>query len=296
MPLDAICIEALGRELRPQIEGAKIDKVQQPERDMLLLSMRGPAGNFRLLIAAGTGNARVHVTKASFENPAEPPMFCMLLRKHLVGARVLSLVQPARERMLILELESRNELGDNSRKKLVVEMIGRSSNVILVGEDERIIDCMRRVDFAGDALRRLLPGMLYRLPPHQDKPSFFETDPEQRRSLAAQADRSVPADKWLLSHFAGLSPLVCRELSYRCGGEYELLSAQMDALEETVTAGDFVPTLLIQGEKPLDYSFMHIAQYGEAAQEERFDNFSELLDAFYTRGIKPNSSAAAATS
>ena len=286
MPLDAICIEALSRELGPQLLGAKIDKVQQPERDMLLLSLRGPSGNIRLLIAAGTGNARVHVTKASYENPAEPPMFCMLLRKHLVGGRVLALTQPGRERMLVFDLETHNELGDAVCKQLIVEMIGRSSNVILVGEDGRIVDCMRRVDFAGDALRRMLPGMLYRFPPQQDKPSFFETPSETRTAMAREADESVPADKWLLSHFSGLSPLVCRELSYRSGGDYELLPAQMDAFADSVLAGEFAPTLLIQDKKPLDYSFMHISQYGETVQEERFDSFSELLDAFYTRRDK----------
>lgn len=283
MPLDAICLSALAQELRPCLEGAKIDKVQQPERDMLLLSLRTAQGNARLLIAAGTGNARVHLTRASFENPAEPPMFCMLLRKHLVGARIAALTQPERERLLILELDSRDELGDIARKQLVIEMIGRSSNVILVGPDGRIIDCMRRVDFAGDALRKLLPGMLYRLPPRQDKAAFLDTPAEERRAMAVAADRSAPADKWLLAHFAGLSPLLCRELSFRCGGDYELLPLQMDALEETVRAGDFVPTLLLQDGRPLDFSFLPIRQYGEAAQPEPCASFSELLDAFYTR-------------
>ena len=286
MPLDAICLSALAQELRPCLEGAKIDKVQQPERDMLLLSLRSAQGNARLLIAAGTGNARLHLTQASFENPAEPPMFCMLLRKHLIGARIAALTQPEQERMLILELDCRDELGDAARKLLVVEMIGRSSNVILVGPDGRIIDCMRRVDFAGDELRRLLPGMLYRLPPRQDKAAFFNTAPEERRAMAAAADRTVPAEKWLLAHFAGLSPLICRELSFRCGGDYELLPLQMDALEETVRAGDFAPTLLLQDGRPLDFSFMPIRQYGEAAQAERRESFSELLDAFYTRRDK----------
>ena len=157
MPLDAITISALAAELREKLEGAKIDKVQQPERDMLILSLRGRSGNCRLLIAAGVGNARMHITGESMENPAEPPMFCMLLRKHLVGARIAALDQPDHERMLVLELDTRDEMGDLSRKKLAVEMIGRSANVILVGPDGRIIDCMRRMDFAGDSLRRLLP-------------------------------------------------------------------------------------------------------------------------------------------
>ena len=286
MPLDAICIEGLARELRPLVEGGKIDKVQQPERDMLLLSLRGAQGNLRLLIAAGTGNARVHATRASFENPLEPPMFCMLLRKHLTGARIVSLTQPERERMLLFELDCRDELGDTARKQLIVEMIGRSSNVILVGADGRIIDCMRRADFGGDALRRMLPGMLYRLPPRQGKAPFFETDLQTRRAMALAADRTAPADKWLLNSFSGLSPLICRELSCRCGGDYELLPLQMDALEETVQAGDFAPTLLLRDGKPLDYSFMPIKQYGEQVTEESYVNFSELLDAFYTRRDK----------
>ena len=283
MPLDAICISALATELRPRLQGARIDKIQQPVRDMLLLSLRSEGTNRRLLIAAGTGNARVHFTRASFENPQEPPMFCMLLRKHLTGARILDLIQPERERMLILELETRDELERSARKRLVVEMIGRSANVILVDTDGHIIDCMRRVDYAGDALRRLLPGMLYRLPPKQEKADFFALTPEERRTMAALADREKPADKWLLDSFSGLSPLICRELSYRCGGDYETLPAQMDALADTVAAGEYSPYLLLRDGKPMDFSFLHIRQYGAAAEGESYDSFSELLDAYYAR-------------
>ena len=283
MPLDAICLSALAEELKSELVGGRIDKVQQPERDMLLLSLRAGGKNQRLLIAAGTGNARMHFTEASFENPAEPPMFCMLLRKHLVGAHICTLRQPNRERMLILDLDSRDELGILSRKQLVVEMIGRSSNVILVDADGRIIDCMRRVDFAGDALRRLLPGMIYRLPPSQDKVPFLDAEPGQYRELVGQADRTVPADKWLLQCFSGLSPLLCRELSYRSGGSYDTLPEQMEALAESVKAGEFVPTLLLQDGKPLDFSFLPIRQYGAAVTREDFDSFSRLLDAFYSR-------------
>ena len=188
MPLDAICIAALANELNTKLEGGRIDKIQQPERDMLLLSLRAKGENLRLLIAAGTGNARVHVPRTAFENPAEPPMFCMLLRKHLTGARIVSISQPDWERMLVLELDTHDELGVDARKRLIGEMIGRSSNVILVGEDGRIIDCMRRTDFAGDPLRRMLPGCFYRLPPRQEKPSFFETGEEEFTRLAAEAD------------------------------------------------------------------------------------------------------------
>ena len=283
MPLDAVCIHALALELDERLSGGRIDKVQQPERDMLLLSVRAKGENLRLLLSAGTGTARVHVTAAAYENPAEAPMFCMLLRKHLVGARIVSLRQPDWERMLILDLDARDELGVSSRKQLVAELIGRSANLILVGEDGRIIDCIRRADFGGDVLRRMLPGCFYRLPPRQDKLPFFETESALLRQMTDSADRDTPIDKWLLDRFSGLSPLLCRELAARCGGNYETLPLQMEALRETVAAGDYAPTLLMRERKPQDFSFLPVSQYGRETVNERCESFSALLDAFYTR-------------
>lgn len=283
MPLDAIYLSALTGELREKIEGGRIDKVQQPEKDMLLISLRSKGENLRLLLSAGTGRARVQLTESSFENPAEPPMFCMLLRKHLVGARIVSVRQPDWERMLIMELEGHDEMGYASRKLLIAELIGRSSNIILVDGDGRIIDCMRRADFAGDALRRMLPGMIYRLPPKQDKPALMETEPEQRRELIARADPGESMDKWLLGSFSGLSPLVCRELAYRCSGSFETLPHLLDAFVDSVKAGDMRPYILWDGDKPSDFSFMKIGQYGEAMSCREEESFSQLLDSFYSR-------------
>lgn len=283
MPLDAIYLSALTGELREKIEGGRIDKVQQPEKDMLLISLRSKGENLKLLLSAGTGRARVQLTESSFENPAEPPMFCMLLRKHLVGARIVSVRQPDWERMLIMELEGHDEMGYASRKLLIAELIGRSSNIILVDGDGRIIDCMRRADFAGDALRRMLPGMIYRLPPKQDKPALMETEPEQRRELIARADPGESMDKWLLGSFSGLSPLVCRELAYRCSGSFETLPQLLDAFVDSVKAGDMRPYILWDGDKPSDFSFMKIGQYGEAMSCREEESFSQLLDSFYSR-------------
>lgn len=283
MPLDAIYLSALTGELKEKIEGGRIDKVQQPERDMLLISLRSKGENLRLLLAAGTGRARVHLTVSSFENPAEPPMFCMLLRKHLVGARIISVRQPDWERMLIIELEGHDEMGFASRKQLITEMIGRSSNVILVDGEGRIIDCMRRMDFAGDAMRRMLPGMIYRLPPKQDKPVLMETDSEQRWKMIAGAEEGQSLDKWLLNSFSGLSPLVCRELAYRCSGSLETLPELLDAFVDSVRAGDLRPYILWDEDKPADFSFMKIGQYGDALSCREEENFSSLLDSFYSQ-------------
>lgn len=281
MPLDAVTVSALARELSDKIEGGRIDKIQQPEKDMLLISLRAKGENLRLVLAAGTGNARVHLTRGAFENPAEPPMFCMLLRKHLVGARIVSVTQPNFERMLVITLDTHDELGVQSEKKLIAELIGRSANVILVGADGRIIDCMRRMDFGGDALRRLLPGMIYRLPPAQDKKAFFALESDARRAVISSADTTAPMDKWLLNAFSGLSPLIARELSYRCGGDYSLLPDAADALAEAVAAGELSPWLIKLDGTMRDYSFMAVRQYGAAAELEQYPSFSELLDAFY---------------
>ena len=282
MPLDAICLSALTGELSETLAGAKIDRIQQPERDMILLSMRGRGENLRLLISAGTGNARVHLTKSAFENPAEPPMFCMLLRKYLTGARILSVSQPKFERVLKLELETRDELGVEGHKTLIAELIGRSTNLILADAEGRILDCLRRMDYGGDAERRMLPGMFYREVPPQTKPALLETEPDALRAMIENADKTRPIDKWLLDSFAGLSPLVCRELSFRCGGDWTLLPALLDAFTESINAGELRPYLYFDGKKPAEFSFMRLKQYGDALRCEEADSFSEMLDRFYT--------------
>ncbi len=282
MPLDAICLSALVSELAPALEGGRIDKLQQPERDMLLLSVRAHGENLKLLIAVGTGNARLHLTEASFENPAEPPMFCMLLRKHLVGARIVKLTQPVGERLVDIRLQCRDELGFESEKRLVAELIGRSSNVALVDSEGRIIDCLRRMDYAGDALRRMLPGMIYRLPPAQNKRPIFDTSATERSEAIAGADRSVPVDKWLLDYFSGLSPLICRELAFGCGGDYRRLPELLDGFCDRLQAGRFQPYVLLEDGRPFDFSFMPIAQYGDRLSCRREESFSALLDGFYS--------------
>ncbi|MEI3062664.1 MAG: NFACT family protein [Oscillospiraceae bacterium] len=168
-------------------------------------------------------------------------------------------------------------------KSSLPELIGRSSNLILVDSDGRITDCMRRMDFAGDAERSMMPGMFYRMPPKQNKLSVFDAAEDERRALIAQADRAAPMDKWLLSAFSGLSPLLCRELAHRCGGDYERLDSCISALLESIANGETAPYILTRDGAPFDYSCIAIGQYGSAAETDRFDSFSELLDNFYAR-------------
>ena len=295
MPLDSVFLTGLTAELAPQIVGARIDKVQQPERDLLLLSLRTHDGNARLLVHGGVGSARVHLTEGRFENPASPPMFCMLLRKHLVGARITGLERDGSERLLQIRMDARDEMGTETVRTLVVEMMGRQSNVILVDGEGIILDCMRRVDPSMSEIRPLLPGMRYRLPPKQDKPDFFDTTPEERAALLNAMEPGAALDSWLLHTFSGLSPLICRELCWRAfhdasprflslsGEQKAAFLGELDRLSARVSAGELAPYLLSDRQKPKDFSFLPITQYGDALRCEKRASFSALLDEYYLR-------------
>ncbi len=295
MPLDAITIHALAKELSESVVGTKIDKVQQPARDMLILSLRGVGRNEKLLLSAGTGTARVHLHSVSYENPQTPPMFCMLLRKHLVGARIRELSQPGAERMLVFGLDAFDELGVETRKQLIIELMGRNSNIILTGPEGHIIDCLRRVDGDMSRQRQVLPGLIYRMPPTQDKLDFLSSTEGERAALLEEAASEKQPEDWLLDHFSGLSPLLCRELSYLAAGgasklisdleagEKERLLSELTVLQKRVEAGDFAPTMFVSRDKPLDFSFMPIRQYENRAELRSFPSFSALLEEFYTK-------------
>ena len=205
MPFDAMFLTAVAAELRPALVGARVDKVQQPTRDTVVLQLRGRDGGGRLLLSANGNRPRVHLTQAQLENPAQPPMFCMLLRKHLAGGRLADIRQPAAERMLDLTFDCTDELGVPCRKHLILELVGRNSNLILTGPDGRILDCLRRVDFEMSELRQLLPGLFYHEPPRQDRSIPQETTEAGLLALLARPDAAMRLDKWLLAHFAGLS-------------------------------------------------------------------------------------------
>ena len=165
MALDSATVSALAEELSQRLADGRIEKIQQPEKDLILLTVRAEGENRKLLIRAAGPNARVHLTEQSFENPKEAPMFCMLLRKYLTGARLRGVEQPNGDRLILFRLETRNELGDSAELGLITELMGRAANVVLVGADGRILDCLRRIPLSEHGTRALLPGLRYELPP-----------------------------------------------------------------------------------------------------------------------------------
>ena len=291
MPMDAICMNAVAQEVRGALLGARIDKIQQPARDQIVLLM--PRG-IRLLINAGTNQPRLQLTHILRENPAQPPMFCMLLRKHLTGAKILDITQPEMERMLILTLEGHDEMGEVCRRKLVLEAMGRQANLILLDQEDRIVECMRRVDLDLSEKRQLLPGLFYHLPPAQaDKRSPLSLAEGDFERMLQSADGEMQVDRWLLSQFFGLSPLICRELAFRAGGSTDVhigdlgeagrekLAAVFAELLSRLQEHNFVPTMIVQNGKPMDYAALPITQYENAAETMAFTSFGEMLDAFY---------------
>ena len=289
MPLDAICLRALTAELQQSLAGARIDKVQQPARDQIVLLLRG---NLRLLISANPNQPRLQLTEELRENPAEPPMFCMLLRKHLVGGRIVEIAQPGLERIVTITVKCTNELGEAGVKKLVLEAMGRRSNLLLLDEVGRILECLRRVEFEVSGARALLPGLFYQLPAGLDKVSLLEDEEQLLAPLQSVQEGSV--ERFLTDRYLGISPLIARELAFAATGEsdarLELLGEEKIArigeeivkLSICVKQNSFAPYMLLRDGKPADFTYRSVAQYGTETEVVPFDSFSGLLDRFYS--------------
>ena len=282
MPLDAPVIYALLRELKPQLEGGRIDRIQMPEKNVLIFSLRCSGKNRRLLVSSNVGTARMHLTDRSYENPQEPPMFCMLLRKYLNGAILSSMEQPAFDRICILHFSTRDELGAVSQAKLAIEMMSRFPNLVLINSQGNILDCLRRTELTEKGSRALLPGMLYQVPPRQNKVNFLTCAEGDIPRVWIQAPDAASLEEKILRTFSGLSPLTARELVYRCHGDDSSLPDALEALRETVLQGGDEPVLLCRDGKPFDFSFFRISQYQDSAEIIPCSSYSEMLDTFYS--------------
>ena len=287
MPLDAICLQGVVGELAPQLTGSRIEKIQQPARDQIILLLRGSR---RLFLNAGANQPRIHLTEQLRDNPSQPPMFCMLLRKHLSGGIIESVRQEPLERVVTLTVLASDEMGERSRFTLVWEGMPRRANLILCDRDGRIIDCLRRVDAEMSAARQVLPGLFYRLPTRQDKRSPLSVTEEEFAALLGRAAPDAPLDGWLLDTFTAISPLVARELTVRACGSTDAPVSQGNALwdvfsrwQQSVNENTFTPTLIKRNGSLTDFTYGPVTQYGTYAETEIYDSFSHLLDDFYEK-------------
>lgn len=296
MAFDACMLSAVLREINDSAAGGRVDKIWQPERDETVFAIRSAGRDLRLLIDSGSSTPRMNLSGMKPENPAAPPMFCMLLRKHFSGARFLRAFQPTFDRVACLVFECRDEMGFRAEKTLVAEIMGKYSNLIVAEggdpDDLKIIGVLKPIDFSASRIRQLLPGMKYDLPPSQNKLDPAAADAETFDRAAREADPSSAAEKFITGTFSGIAKSTAREIAYRASGDPSATLGECGnrlrdgflALFRDLREGNFSPTVVFDGDgKPVEYSFTDLTQYGPGAKRERFDTVGAMIDAFYGR-------------
>ena len=291
MALDGLYLNLLTRELKSVLLGAKVDKIYQTQKVELVFTMRTRTGTYRLLMSASGNSPRVHLTTHQIENPANPPMLCMLLRKQLGGATLLDIRQEGFDRIITFVFSAVNELGDRVERRLIVEIMAQYSNIILTDENNVIIDSVKRVDASKSSVRQILPGLLYVFPPSQDKLDISEHSPEEITEKIIS--KNMKLSKSILSVLQGISPSLADEIAFRAGGSEslasELNSRQQEKLKfEIEVLGNIVktqavsPTAVSNSDgKLLDFSFIPFTRYGTAGIYTSYESLSELLESFY---------------
>lgn len=290
MAFDAGMLAAVISEIREKALGARIEKVFQPGKEEIILQMRAFEGGKRLMINVASGNSRIGFSEHSMENPQNPPMFCMLLRKHLNGAKLTGIRQPGFERVAILEFETRDEMGFPCTRSLVAEIMGKYSNLIFVDENMKILSALKIVDFTTSSLRQVLPGMKYELPPAQDKTNPLDVTEEKFASMTDTASGDLRADKFISNGFLGISAALAREIVFRATRftdtplEYcdrERLWKSFSEIFDNIKNNRFSPCIVCDPEnsdKPVEYCFTELTQYGSKMKLKMFESASEMLD------------------
>lgn len=276
MAFDGGFLHKIVLELNKAVE-SRVDKIYQPSKDELVFLLRKKGFAERLFITVRPGSARICFTDEKYENPMSPPMFCMLIRKYLSSAKLISVTQPALERIVVLTFSSANEMGDIVEIRLITELLGNKTNIILVGSDGKIIDSLRRSDPEKNE-RMILPGAFYQLPERKEKLDPLCISPEKLSEYAG--GEGAYSEKSLLDSIDGFSPLICREVVVRaekCGSLVSALKSVTDDLKQNGT-----PLLLCKDGAPFDFSYTDITQYGNEFEKKIYPDYSSLLNAFYS--------------
>lgn len=283
MALDGMMLHHVINELKTEAMGARVYQIYQPNREEIIIVLRTHSGNKKLLLSARANSPRVHFTEYSVENPATPPMLCMLMRKRLGGGKLVDIRQAGLDRIVFLDFQCVNELGDLVNLTIAVEIMGKYSNVILMDGDGIIIDALKRVDLTMSSKRLVLPNLKYEVPVPQDKLNILlDSTDEIMQKISLEAE-TKSLNKAILNSLQGISPIICRELEDRAGVSSEILQREIADLSDVVLTSKGIPTMLYHkgDSKPFDISFINITQYGDLAESKTMDSFSQLLDSFY---------------
>ncbi len=293
MPLDAIALSALAEELNNTLSGGKIEKIHQPEREELMLIIKANRDTKRLTISANSSTARIHFTDKNKENPQMPPMFCMLLRKHLTGAKIESIKRVGFDRIIDISLSCRNELGDSVVRHLMCEIMGRNSNIILTDGENKITDSIKHIDLSVSTKRNVLPGLIYFPPPTGDRLNGENTSEEDFYYALQNSPEGREADRAICDKVMGISPLLAGECIYRACGDRNVsvgelsdtqkreTSKELYSLFQKVKNSDFSPCIIKDGEKAVDISPFEILQYNGGYTVCKTESMSDAACEFY---------------
>lgn len=289
MAFDAGMLACITSEVLSESCGARVEKIYQPDRDEIHIQIRSLHGGKRLLINAGSNNARMGFTSISKENPQNPPMFCVLLRKRLQGAKLADITQLGFERAVMLSFDTRDEMGFDTRCYLIAELMGKYSNLILLDSDKKIISALKTVDFTTSSLRQVLPGMIYELPPKQNKADPLLTDREKFLTFCKSSLPDQRADKFIISNYMGISSAVAREIAFRACGDidatlsccsFEKLYEAFDDIISEIKNNSYSPSAVFDGDKTVEYAFCRLTHYS-GLQIKEYTSPSEMIDAYF---------------
>lgn len=302
MSLDGAYLNLVKQELiNKGIIGSRVDKIHQPSKEELVITLRGFKGAYKIALSANPSAARVCITEGITDNPQAPPMFCMLMRKHLSGGRLLDISQEGLERVLSFDFECVNEIGDVVRNRISAELLGRCSNIILLTEKEgkwRVVDSIKRIGDDVSAVRRILPGIVYEAPPKEDRLDVrFCTAEAAKERLLQFPEQKL--EKNLIKTFEGVSPILCREWAFYTARDidvpcncledkqrFERFSFFLNRIKNILTSPDNsgakYSVVYEKSGKPVDFTFISTEQYGAGMIQKEFNSPCALLDNFFS--------------
>ena len=292
MAFDGITVSAIKDEIEDKILGGRIDKVYQPEKDEIILGIRSMGQAYKLLLTSNASNPKFHFTQTNPSNPMTPPLFCMVMRKHLQSGKIIKIEQPDFDRILNIYVESLNELGDYSVKKLVLEIMGRHSNIILTDENNTILDCIKHIGHDTSSVREVLPGREYTLPPSQGKINTLELDDNNFKEVLGNSP-SFEIQSVIYKNYTGISPIAASEICYRANAngstpvealtdiQKEVIFNEFAKLVEDIKANRFYPESITNEKgKTIDFSPIEMSQFN-GFEIKKYTSISELIESFY---------------
>ncbi|MGN0158131.1 MAG: NFACT family protein [Brotaphodocola sp.] len=293
MAFDGIVIANLTHDLKQKLEGGKINKIAQPEKDELLFTIKNNRENLRLSISASASLPLVYFTETNKPSPPTAPNFCMLLRKHIGTGRIVKISQPGLERIIEFEIEHLDELGDLCRKRLIVELMGKHSNIIFCKEDGTILDSIKHISSQVSSVREVLPGRTYFIPQTADKVNPLTVS--QETFIELMHTTPAPIQKALYLKLTGISPIIGTELCHLASIDGDRSANELNELEllhlyhmftlmmEDVTSCNFTPNVIYRGKEPVEFASVPLTCfYGDGYNSKEFGSISQLLDSYYS--------------